>query len=243
MSFLRPDEQASESIIRRAQEREGNIKKGIKTAIGVGTTALGAGISAKILPLLSQYIPPELAMKGINKVAPKIGNFLESGLKNGLDLQGGLDYLKEQFNPSEEPAKEDRNIIQQYSPELHEFIQDSLRKGYSVLQTAALAQINNRFRNIISKLKKDHKLPWHQIMESIYGKGDIAQPQNQEFYGYEGMQGIPQQPNQPHPNSAQGQLLAPQQGQQQQQQTQQGNSQAKDQLLQAMQALSQQLRS
>jgi len=58
-----------------------------------------AGIK-KILPFLDDYIPDDLALKGISKVSPKIGSFLKRGLTKGLPLAGGLQFLRSQFSGS-----------------------------------------------------------------------------------------------------------------------------------------------
>jgi hypothetical protein len=182
-SYLRPDEESSQSIVRSANEKEKNIKRGLKTAVGIGTTAVGSGLSSKILPFLSEYIPSDLALKGISKISPKIGDFLKSGLKSGLDLEGGLDYLKKQFNENEESAQEKRNIIEQYSPELHQFIDQEIKKGRTVIEAGAIAQQDKRFKDVISKLSKDHKSPWSNILESVYGSQQKAQPEQQQQQG------------------------------------------------------------
>lgn len=164
-NYLRPDEQANLSEIERAESRDSNLKKGIKLA-----TSLSLG--SKVLPFLNEYIPADLAMKGISKVAPKVGEFLKKGTASGLNLKDGLDYLKNEFTSQEskkQPAKENRNIIEQYSPELHQFIDEQVKNGRSPLEAGALAQHDKRFSNIISKLSKDHKTPWSGILQTVYG--------------------------------------------------------------------------
>jgi hypothetical protein len=105
-SFLRPDEKASQHDIQKSHKFDKLLKKGVKSAAGLATAATGIGISSKILPFLSEFIPADLALKGISKVSPKIGDFLNKGLKAGLDLKSGLDFLKEKIQPEEE--KEDK---------------------------------------------------------------------------------------------------------------------------------------
>jgi hypothetical protein len=192
-NYLRPDEMAAESEIERAKQRDFNLKRGVKTAVGLGTAAIGGlGLSSKVLPFLNKYITPELAMKGINKVAPKIGQFLETGIKQGLNLQDGLNFIKDNMQGQSqiEHAKEQRNIIEQYSPELHQFMTQEIQKGRSPIEAAALAQNNKKFADVIKKLSKTHKANWSAIVESIYGGGQMAQQPPQA-------QPIQQQPTQP----------------------------------------------
>ena len=178
---LRPDERAVESEIERDKQFRGNIGKAVKTSAGAGLAAgLGAsGIAGKVLPWLSQYIPADLAMKGLRKVSPKIADFLQRGVSMGLDVKEGMDYVKDQITPKEtqEPAKEQRNVIEQYDPELHTYILQDLKKGKSLLDIGQKALTHRRFKTAIDKLTKDHKAPWSAILQSVYGSGQTAQPQ------------------------------------------------------------------
>ena len=173
-SIARPDEQVLEAETRKAQTRTGQAKSAL--GLGAGALAGASGLASKVLPFLSEYIPTDLAMKGINKIAPKLGEFLKSGLSQGLSVESGLDYLKEQFKrPEQEPAKEEGNIIKQYSPELSQFIEGEIKKGRSPLEAGAMAQLKPEFKKHIEKLSKDHKSPWSAILETVYGKGDKAE--------------------------------------------------------------------
>lgn len=231
---LRPDEEAAEAEKYRNERFNSNLKTGAKAALSVGTAVAAPMAAARILPFLSEYVPLDLAMKGINKLAPKVGAFLKRGQAMGLDLKEGLDFVKEKMQPKEEekkePAKPNGNIIQQYSPELHDFISQEVSKGRSPIEAAAVAQNNNKFSKIIEKLSKDHKTPWSQIVEGIYGSGQYGgavnppqqnQQQAQPMQAAQGQQ-APQQQGQPHPNSAQGQQMARNQAQQGQPGQQQG---------------------
>jgi len=190
---LRPDEIASLSEIERARKTDESLKKGLKTAANIGTTIAGAGLSAKLLPFLNELIPVDLAMKGISKLNPTIGNFLKQGMKQGLDLKDGLNFLKENLvqNKQTAPPKENRSVIQQYSPELHSFIEGEIAKGRSLLEAGALAQLHDKFKNIIRKMEADHKTPWSNILATVFGS---QQPQaNTQPQQPQPMQQEPQQ--------------------------------------------------
>ena len=200
-SYLRPDEMATESDIRKSQGRTSAIRSGLETATSAGTYGLASKAAMKILPFLSEYIPADLALKGINKVMPGVGTFLKNGMKQGLTLKSGLDFLKDELTKTE-PAKqnENTNIIQQVSPELHQFIDEQLKRGRSPLEAGAIAQNDKRFSDAISKLTKAHKSPWSSILQTVYG-GQQPQQQNQ------GTQesAAQQQPGQPSNQPGQGQ--------------------------------------
>lgn len=194
---MRPDEEANRAEIERDQRFRSNVAKGVGTA---ATLATGAA-TARVMPFLSKFIPVDLAMKGLNKVSPKIADFLKKGQSMGLNIEEGLDYLRENITPKkQEPPKQNKNIIEQYSPELHEFIMGEIQKGRSPIEAGAIAGLGAKgmpdFRKIISKLTKDHKSPWSAILETVYGQqgGQKAQAQPQN----------PQQ-QQPNPAAQQGQ--------------------------------------
>lgn len=101
-SHLRPDEQASQYEMSKARGRDEYLKKGIKTAVGVGKAAVGLGLSSKIIPFLSDFIPVDLAIKGISKVSPQLGDFLKNGMAKGLDVKEGFNFIKSQMQPEDE---------------------------------------------------------------------------------------------------------------------------------------------
>ena len=182
-SYLRPDEQATQSEIKRATSRTNDVKTILSQAASFGTAGLAAKAGGKILPFLSQYIPEELAYKGINKVMPKLGAFLKDGMAQGLSLKSGLDYLKSEFgenSETQEPAKENRNIVEQYSPNLHQYILDLIKQGNTPIQAGTKAKkfLDKKHQDIIKKIENDHKTDWARIIESVYGGQGMALPQS-----------------------------------------------------------------
>jgi hypothetical protein len=178
---LRSDEEANQAEIERDKRLRGNIAKGVKAAASIGAASVGGPLASKIMPFLNQYIPSSLAVKGISKVSPKLGSFLKKGQEMGLDIEEGLNFIKNEMSgeKAKENAKENRNIIEQYSPELHQFIDQEIKKGRKPIEAGAIAQNDKRFKNVIGKLMKDHKTPWSNILESVYGSSEMAQqPQN-----------------------------------------------------------------
>jgi len=191
---LRSDEAANKQEHESYENRRENIKSGIKGVIGAGLSATSIGLSSKILPFLSEYIPMDLAIKGINKVAPQIGSFLMRGKKSGLDLKEGLEFLKDKLSPTEQP-KENRNIIEQYDPELYTYLQQNLKKGIPLLESGQQALKHGRFKKAIDKMTKEHKAPWASILQTVFAQTEQPQqPQKNEQM---------QQPQQPSANWAQ----------------------------------------
>lgn len=180
MNYLRPDESEAAEDIKRSKEFDNSFKSGAKTAKSIailGTGGALGGISSKILPFLSKYIPKELAIKGISKISPEIGSLIKRGLDQGLDVESGLDFIKSQIGNKGNP-KEKRNIIEQYDPELHIYIDQNLKKGMPLLEAGNQAMKHGRFKKAIEKMTKDHKAPWSTILETVFGK--MGQRKKQE---------------------------------------------------------------
>lgn len=217
---MQPYQKAGKEI-----QRQGEFPKEILKTVGslaatAGTTALGGLAASRVLPFLSQYIPQDLAIKGLSKIDPRFGKFINKALSKGTDFEEIKNFIKGKAEEGEEkqPAKQNGNIIQQESPELHSFVEQEIKKGRKPIEAAALAQNDKRFSDIIKKLMKIHKTPWSNIIESIFGNGDTAQQQERQQ---------PQQEQQPQ------QPVAQQQPQQQPQQS--GGGQGLQAIMQALQ--------
>lgn len=176
---MRPDEQANYSEIERDKQFRGNVNKGVSAVASAGALALGSGITSKILPFLNEYVPQELAMKGLSKVSPKVADFLKRGQSMGLDIREGMDFVKDQLTPRENPSDE-RSVIEKYSPDLFNFLKEQIGKGRNPLEAAAIAQLNDKFKSIIKKIENDNKTNWSSIIESVFGGGQSAQPEEQQ---------------------------------------------------------------
>jgi hypothetical protein len=237
-SYLRPDEKAAAVDIEKSKRQDAAIKSGFKTAASLasGAGAVGIGskvlspLSSKILPFINKYIPPEMAIKGINKISPELGNFLKKGMNQGLNVQDGLSFIKNEIEKNKEPAKQNKNIIEIESPELHSFILEKIKGGENPIQAGARAFNDKRFTQSINNLKNKYKTNWENIIKTVFGTGETAQPQEQQnALAEEAMNPAGSQPT--AVLSAEAQAAK-----------QQSNPQGKQQLLQAMQELSQKLR-
>ncbi len=179
---LQPYEKASEELI-----RQNNLpKKGLKAAGQFAGAALGSAALSRIAPLLSSFIPEDLAIKGLSKINPTLGKFVKNAINSGSSFDEVKSFIQEKVTPNNqeqenktEQPKESRNIIEQYSPELYQFISSQVASGRNPIEAAAIAQNDKKFKPIIDKLSKDHKTPWSSIIESIYGNGQSANPQQQ----------------------------------------------------------------
>lgn len=212
-------------------------------------------VKNRVLSLLNEHVPEELAFKGISKISPELGSFLTRGLSAGLPIASGLDFLRNKLSneetssnsslradekaaqtqikqsrnesnnikslaklglgiaggaglsglanglvsnaltqnpqsssinpvepvqpnePMQQPnqAPNNQNIIEQYSPDLHQFLLSEIQKGRSPIEAGALAQVSGKFKKEIARITKDHKADWSAIIESVFGKGEVTQ--------------------------------------------------------------------
>ncbi len=176
---LRSDELANQTEIEKDEKFRSNVKKGIATAASLGSAAISGALVSKVMPFLNEYIPTALAVKGISKVSPKLGSFLQKGQQMGLDVEEGLDFLKEKLG--NESAKDERNIIQKYDDKLHESLERNIKiNRLTPAQAIGLIDIFPQHKKSIEKIEKDHKVPFLNIVEKIYGNDSTKQQPSQE---------------------------------------------------------------
>ena|SRR6187551_1241099 len=181
---LRPDEEAAQANMEMERRSSDRIGKGISSAVSLGGAMAGAGAFTKVLPFLSEHIPLDMAIKGISKVSPKVGDFLRRGQESGLDLKEGLEFIKEKITGNKQNLPEEKNAIQMHSQKLFDLIEDMIDKGLSPMEAAAKISSDTNSLPIIKQMEKEYKADWYSIVESIFGRSDSAkrpqaQPQQQ----------------------------------------------------------------
>ncbi len=163
-------------------------------AVGLtGASAAGATLMKRALPLLSKYIPQDLAIKGLSKLDPRFGKFIKNAMNDGHEFDEIKDFIEEKgtsdLEKMEKP-KEERNIIEKYAPSIYQEMKDLIGNGVSPLDAAR--KMKNRLgadSNSIKQMEKDYKTDWFNIVESVFGKGDMAQQAPQEQQMQEPQQG------------------------------------------------------
>lgn len=186
---MQPYQKATEAI-RSTEEYP------VKLAKSLGLNAVGAGIAGgatkagyqavnsllpKIGALINQHVPEAISMKGLSKIDPRFSKFIQGALDEGYSYEDLRGFLGEKISKSETQSnpKDNKNVIQQYSPELHEFILGEIQQGRSPLEAGALASLDRKgknFKKIISQIEKDYKAPFSAILETAYGGQSKAQP-------------------------------------------------------------------
>lgn len=186
---MRPDEKSAEARISRAKNFESAVKN---TAFGFGSAALGANLTSKLLPLLNEFIPTDLAVKGISKISPKIGEFIRKGQSMGLDVKEGLNFLKSKMQPEEKSEKKSPlDFLSGYSPELARFIKDHVDNGRTPQEAAAIARLPGKFDKDVKSIEKDTKENFVDLIARLFGH-PVQKQQDSGQQAAQNQQGNPQ---------------------------------------------------
>jgi len=183
---MQPYQQASDMMREKNEQPARLLKKGGSLALTAASLYGGGSMISRAMPFLNQYIPADLAIKGLSKINPKFGQFIEKSLKNGHSFDQIKEFILEKLETAEESRPKEKqpdqkNIIQKYSPELFNFMKDLIGKGKSPLEAGALATIGLGGKNYskeIKKMESDNKADWSSIIESVFGTAQ--QPQGNQ---------------------------------------------------------------
>lgn len=144
----RPDELANLSEIERDKKTRSRIQRGVGTAATLAASFGYGKLAQKVLPYLSNAIPLNVAMNGLEKLSPEIAGFLKKGQKMGLDINEGMEFVKDilREKTSSEEKKEPSSIFEQ------------LLEGFSVDQLDPQSQkLLGFYKAIADKLESKGK--------------------------------------------------------------------------------------
>jgi hypothetical protein len=179
---MEPYKKASEAIRSGEEFPLQLLKNAGLTALGGGIASYGSKALNKLIPsigaMINQFVPDNMAIAGLKKIDSRFGKFIEGAMSEGYTFDEVRQFLGDKINDTvKNQAKQEKNIIEQYSPELFQFIQDQIGRGRSPIEAGAIAQSNNKFLPAIKKMEKDNKANWSSILESVFGTAQ--QPRQQ----------------------------------------------------------------
>jgi hypothetical protein len=164
---MEPYQAAGEEIIRQGEAPGKFVKKALSTATSLATGGIAA---TKVLPFLSKYIPENLAMKGLSKLDPRFGKFIQGAQERGFSFDDIKDFMGEKIQ-SGEGEKEKENILSKYDPMLDKVLRYYIdQKGLTPSQAATHAEVREpKLKKIIEQVKKDFKNKnFAEIVENAY---------------------------------------------------------------------------
>lgn len=167
---MRPDERANATQLQENERRSNALKSGIGT-LAAGTALGGLG---------------NLGRLG-NAALGAIGNVISSKQRGDeKNASSGTAPI----SPSSSVSP--RDILAKHDPKLANYVEGHISKGRSPLEAGALAIATKKFTKPISKIEREHKTPFVDLLTNIYGQGG----QNVQDIGQQPMQ--PQQNQQPN---------------------------------------------
>lgn len=169
---MQPYQEANEEINRQGESPYRIAKNVGSTALAAGTLSGAGALINKVLPFLNKYIPQDMAIKGLSKIDPRFGSFINKAMSNGKSFEEAKEFIQSKASEFEQsqPKQKKLNIIEQHSPALHEFIMEEIKKGRSALEAGALARVNKKYQKDIDKIEKSNNMKWSDILENIFGK-------------------------------------------------------------------------
>lgn len=204
---MQPYQQASEEIRRQGELPLTAAKKAGSLALTGGSAFIGGKLGGlafeKVAPFLSKYIPQDLAIKGLNKIDPRFGKFFSKAMGAGKSFDEAKDFIaskmddetKNEVESEDQSTTENRNIIQKYSPELHELISQKVKGGMKpgTIALSLLKGKDQKFKDVIGKIVKDYKTDWISLVESLYGGSGIGETESKAALQSQQPQQGPQQ--------------------------------------------------
>lgn len=185
---MEPYQRASQAIREGDAQPFNFLKNTVLAGIGGGAAGLAHKAIGKIAPaigaLISEYVPEKFSIEGLKKIDPRFGKMIKDSLDAGYTYDDFRQFMGDKIKGSEDSTKETnkKNLIEMYSPELHQFITQHIKSGKSHIQAGALAKLPGKqgdFNKVIQKIMKDNNATWEDVLESVYG-GQQGNQQSQQ---------------------------------------------------------------
>lgn len=187
---MQPYQEASQEINRQAQ----TPIKALKTA---GAIIGGTTIAGRVLPFLSQHIPGELMRKGLSKIEPRLGKFIEGSLSNGYSLNEIRNFMSEKFTPKQEEETQENPVVKQAKdfetnyPDIVKALMTHINNGQSPQDAASILKSTKTFGKKIKKIEKDTGKNFVDFILEMMGGNQSSQMQQPQQQAQKGT--IPQQ--------------------------------------------------
>ena len=187
---MQPYQEATQEIIRRK-------KAPLHLAATAASLAGGSALASKIAPFLSPYIPGNIMRKGLSKINPKLGSFIETAVNHGYGLDEIKSFISNKFDNSHEEAEKENNhekpmqldSLQEFEfnyPDISQALARTMQNGQSPQAAAAILKQSSPFAQAIKKLEKDKGKNFVDYIVEIFGNmqnqtaQQLTQPQQSQ---------------------------------------------------------------
>lgn len=186
-----PPYQAATEEVRKQSQTPTNL---LKTAGAIGTSLVGgSAIASRILPLINKFVPADLMRKGLSKVDPRVGGFVETAINNGFSLDDVRNFMTEKFSQGSKEQKQ-ANPLQDFEtsyPDIAQALSGYINQGQSPDAAAGILKTSTAFGKKIGKLEKETGKNFVDYVLELFGNGQQSQmqqpspqqmqPQNQQM--------------------------------------------------------------
>lgn len=188
-----------------AEETRRQAGAPIKTAATIGASVIGGSAALKkVIPFLNKLIPGELMRKGLSKVNPEIGKFIDTSLNNGYSLDDVRSFMADKFSQE----KKESNPIQDFEtnyPDVVQALTGHINNGRSPQEAAAILKQSTPFGQKIKKIEKETGKNFVDFILEMMGGNQSSQMQQPQQIQSQSPQATPATPmQQAQPSQQQG---------------------------------------
>jgi hypothetical protein len=243
---MQPYQEASQAI-RKQGEMPLNVGK--EAAFTAASIYGGGAVLKRVLPFLSKYIPQDLAIRGLNKIDPRFGKFIDTALNAGKTFEEAKDFIKKkaESSPEEESEKTRTESLKKFNekkePEKKELAKESagktdhwFKQQLRYLKNGSAKNTKDPFLSYAQQYYDGGVIEDEEDLKSLYDDFIKKQSGQQKKPSVGISQGLQEQFNQGY--GAQGQAQ-PQQPRQQQAQPQQAAGPGQQALMAILQKINQ----
>lgn len=179
-----------------AQEMERQGSQPMRALVGLGSTALtglgagtglasGSAIFKKVAPFFNKYIDQGLAIKGLSKLDPRWGTFINKALSEGLSFDSIKDFVTEKAEEDQQKAAKPNSPNSEIDPAKQKPMNDSeltkdIRKMMSqgADQSEIYDYFTQNFADYVQKVEKKEGRKFYNILSDFF-RSYGAQPKEQ----------------------------------------------------------------
>lgn len=199
---MQPHQKAAESL-RSGEEYPLHLfKQAGLTAIGGGAAAVGSKAVNKLIPaigsLINSYIPENLSIKGLSKIDPRFGKFIEGAMKEGYSYDDIRSFLGDKIEKTQEIEKIQSDPLKFFEtnyPNIAGALARTMQNGQSPEAAAAILKSSTPFSKDIKKIEKESGKNFVDYVLELFGNRG-QETQQQQMQQPEENQQVQEQPQQ-----------------------------------------------
>lgn len=198
---MQPYQRAAEAIRSGEEAPIHLLKNAGLTAIGGGAAAIGSKAASKLIPaigsLINEYIPENLAIKGLGKVDSRFGKFIEGAMGDGYSFDDIRQLLGDKIKKTQESETVTNDPLKFFEtnyPDVAAALAKTMQNGQSPEAAAAILKTSTPFGKEVKKIEKETDKNFVDYILELFGnQGQQMQQPKQQMQGQQQMQQSSQQ--------------------------------------------------